>query len=123
MKPRRRTASTTTINTTLTATGPNASSLVVPTTLPRFSAPTWSAAKSVTTRFPNPRATALLGFLPLPRLRRPKHRLDHRHIRHRVLDRTRHLTLAAHRARKRIPLNRVLITHRKRLGRHPAAKH
>ena len=48
---------------------------------------------------------------PRPALRAAHDRLDHRHIRHRILDRRGHRRIVQDRARQRIALERILIAY------------
>src|SRR6267143_5994920 len=60
---------------------------------------------------------------PPPRFPSPEHRLNHRHIRDRILQRYRNLTPLANRPRKRVSLHRILVANRNRFHPNTTAKH
>src|ERR1700741_847930 len=65
----------------------------------------------------------LLWPFPFTRICGLEYRLDHRHILNGVLDRHRHLSLPAHRARELIALDCILIDDRKLLNLRRCALH
>src|SRR5882762_6623830 len=60
---------------------------------------------------------------PPPRFPCPEDRLNHRHVRNRILKRHRNLAPLPNRPRQRIPLHRILVANRNRLRSNPPAKY